>query len=54
MDIAFSDALRLYMANRGVWESIYSAGPQVSFAHSDADIDRYLDVAGSFIAELHA
>jgi glutamate-1-semialdehyde 2,1-aminomutase len=54
MDISFSDALRLYMANRGVWEAIYSAGPQVSFAHSEADIDRYLDVAGSFIAELHA
>jgi glutamate-1-semialdehyde 2,1-aminomutase len=54
MDIAFSDALRLYMANRGVWEAIYSAGPQVSFAHSEADIDRYLQVAASFIAELNA
>jgi glutamate-1-semialdehyde 2,1-aminomutase len=54
MDIPFSDALRLYMANRGVWEAIYSAGPQVSFAHAEADIDRYLEVAGSFIAELHA
>ena len=30
------------MANRGVWESIASAGPMVSFAMDDSDIDFYL------------
>ncbi|MDH4869726.1 hypothetical protein [Pseudomonas sp. BN515] len=52
MDAAFIDCRRLFMANRGVWDGILSAGPQVSFAHSEADIDRYLEVASAFIAEL--
>jgi glutamate-1-semialdehyde 2,1-aminomutase len=45
-------ARRVYMANRGVWEAIWSAGTQVSFAHSRADIDRYLAVAEAFLAEI--
>jgi glutamate-1-semialdehyde 2,1-aminomutase len=52
VDVAFSDAFRVYMANRGIWEAMYSAGPQISFAHSDADVDRYIEVAQSFFAEL--
>lgn len=52
LDQQFSDARRLYMANRGVWEAIASAGPQVSFAHDEPDVDRYLDVAEDFIAEV--
>lgn len=42
------------MANRGIWDGILSAGPQVSFAHTEADIDRYVEVAGAFLAELFA
>lgn len=45
-------ARRVYMANRGVWEAIWSAGTQVSFAHSRADLDRYLEVAEAFLAEI--
>ena len=37
------------MANRGVWDAVASAGPQASFAHSAADIDRYVEVAGGFL-----
>lgn len=44
--------LRLYMANRGVWESVLTAGPTVSFAATAADIDFYLANFGGFIAEL--
>jgi len=51
LDHDFCDARRMFMANRGLWEAIASAGPQVSFAHSQADIDRYLEVAADFIAE---
>ena len=40
------------MANRGIWDAIISAGPQVSFAHTEADVDTYLRVVGEFLAEL--
>jgi glutamate-1-semialdehyde aminotransferase len=44
--------LRLYMANRGVWESVATAGPTVSFPMIAADIDFYLDRLGGFVAEI--
>jgi hypothetical protein len=40
------------MANRGIWDAIASAGPQASFAHTPADIDRYVAVAGEFLEQL--
>ena len=54
IDGPLNSALRLYMANRGVWEAISSAGPQASFAHDEADVDRYPEVAGAFIREIAA
>jgi glutamate-1-semialdehyde 2,1-aminomutase len=45
----FNAARRVFMANRGIWDAIYSAGPQVGFAHDEADIDRYLSVASDFL-----
>lgn len=54
VDIAFSDAMRVFMANRGIWEAIYSAGPQVSFAHAEGDVDRYIGVARAFMTEVFA
>jgi glutamate-1-semialdehyde 2,1-aminomutase len=47
-----SAARRLFLANRGIWDAIPSAGPQVSFAHSAADIDTYLAVSDEFLAEV--
>lgn len=44
--------LRLWMANRGVWESIAQAGPAVSFAMIDADVSFYLDRFRDFLSEL--
>ena len=41
-DPALYHLIRIWMANRGVWESIASAGPTVSFAMDDSDIDFYL------------
>lgn len=35
---------RVYLANRGIWEAIVTAGPAVSFAAERSDIDRYLEV----------
>ena len=54
VDAPFNNALRVFMANRGVWEANASAGPQASFAHDAADVDRYLEVADAFIAETAA
>jgi glutamate-1-semialdehyde 2,1-aminomutase len=44
--------LRLYMANRGVWESVATAGPTVSFPMTATDVDFYLDRLGGFVAEI--
>jgi glutamate-1-semialdehyde 2,1-aminomutase len=43
LDEALNLATRAFMANRGVWEPIYIHGPSISFAHTEADVDRYLD-----------
>ncbi|MCV2873967.1 aminotransferase class III-fold pyridoxal phosphate-dependent enzyme [Defluviimonas sp. WL0050] len=52
LDRSFSAARRLFMANRGIWEAIISAAPQVGFAHEAADIDRYVEVAGAFLDDV--
>jgi glutamate-1-semialdehyde 2,1-aminomutase len=44
--------LRLYMANRGVWESVITAGPTVSFAASADDVEFYLRNFRAFVGEL--
>jgi glutamate-1-semialdehyde 2,1-aminomutase len=50
LDVELIDTRRLYMANRGVWDAIAGAGPAASFAHEEADVDRYLDVLEGFLA----
>jgi len=44
--------LRLYMANRGVWESVITAGPTVSFAAGAEDVAFYLRNFRAFIGQL--
>jgi glutamate-1-semialdehyde 2,1-aminomutase len=51
-DPALTDLRRLYMANRGVWEAIATAGPAASFPMVEADIDVYLEVLEAFLGEL--
>ena len=46
------DARRVYMANRGIWDAVASAGPQASIAHTDADIDSYVETAAGFLGEI--
>jgi glutamate-1-semialdehyde 2,1-aminomutase len=41
--------IRVYMANRGVWESGWWLGPTVSVAHEEEDVDRYVEVFGEFL-----
>jgi glutamate-1-semialdehyde 2,1-aminomutase len=40
--------IRVFLANRGVWESGWWLGPTVSVAHSPADVDAYLDTIREF------
>lgn len=42
--------MRVFMANRGVWESGWWLGPTVSVAHTDADVDAYLTVFADFVS----
>ncbi|MBN35635.1 MAG: aspartate aminotransferase family protein [Rhodospirillaceae bacterium] len=49
MDIFFSNTRRVFMANRGIWEALDTAGPACSFAHTEADVDRYLEVSEEFV-----
>ncbi len=48
-DVELFNVQRLYMANRGVWEAIDSAGPACGIQTSADDVDRYLDVLDSFL-----
>ncbi|MFT4040818.1 MAG: aminotransferase class III-fold pyridoxal phosphate-dependent enzyme, partial [Thermomicrobiales bacterium] len=48
------DLQRVYFANRGIWEAIYSAGPCVGVAHTSEDVAFYLQVLGEFVGELVA
>jgi len=52
LDVALSDSRRIFMANRGIWEAIVTAGPAVSFPMTQADVDLYLQVSRDWIAEL--
>ena len=50
MDREFADARKLFMANRGLWDAVASAGPGCSFQHGEAEVDLYLEVAAEFLA----
>ena len=41
-DDALTRLIRIWMANRGVWEALPGAGPTVPVPATDADVDRYL------------
>jgi glutamate-1-semialdehyde aminotransferase len=49
LDSDLIDTRRVFLANRGIWDAVASAGPQVSFVHSEADVDSYLATAGEFL-----
>jgi glutamate-1-semialdehyde 2,1-aminomutase len=42
--------IRVFLANRGVWESGWWLGPTVSVAHEPGDVDAYLAAIGEFTA----
>ncbi|MCU9839459.1 aminotransferase class III-fold pyridoxal phosphate-dependent enzyme [Ruegeria sp. WL0004] len=48
----FYNLRHTYLANRGIWDAIVSAGPQVSFAHTEQDVDCYIEVCAELIDEI--
>jgi glutamate-1-semialdehyde aminotransferase len=49
LDYELIDARRVFMANRGIWDAVASAGPQASVAHTEDDIGTYVAAAGEFL-----
>jgi len=52
IDIEFISARKLFMANRGIWDAMATAGPQVSFVHTMDDVTRYLGEANQFMHQV--
>ena len=44
--------IRVWLANRGIWEALPGAGPTVPVPATRADVDRYLTAYGELLAEL--
>jgi glutamate-1-semialdehyde aminotransferase len=43
--------IRVWMANRGIWESGWWLGPTVSVAHTEPDVDNFVEAFGQFLAD---
>lgn len=52
LDVPLRRLMRVYLANRGVWDAIVGAGPTCSVAASDEDVDSYLAAFGEFVGDL--
>ena len=51
-DIDLFNVQRVYLANRGIWEAIDSAGPAAGIETTAEHVDRYLEVVDEFLGEL--
>ncbi|MEP6666965.1 MAG: hypothetical protein ABJA81_10995, partial [Nocardioidaceae bacterium] len=51
-DVPLRQLMRVYLANRGVWEAIVGAGPTCSVPASTEDVDRYLTAFAQLLQEL--
>ncbi len=49
IDVDLIAARKLFMANRGIWDAMPTAGPQVSFVHTEDEVDLYLGHARDFL-----
>jgi glutamate-1-semialdehyde 2,1-aminomutase len=52
LDVPLRRAMRVYLANRGVWEAIVGAGPTVPVPGTEADVDRYVEAYTGLLDEL--
>jgi len=51
-EIPLRRLMRVYLANRGVWEAIVGAGPTCSVPATEEDVDLYLDAMSELLGEL--
>ncbi len=52
MDVPLRRLVRVYLANRGVWEAIVGAGPTCSVAADEAGVDAYVAALDELLDEL--
>ncbi len=52
LDVPLRRLMRVYFANRGVWEAIVGAGPTCCVPAGEGDVDCYVEAFGSLIGEL--
>ena len=53
-DMELTRLLRLWRANRGVWDGLPGAGPTCPVPTNDADVDRYVDAYAELLTALTA
>ena len=53
-DLELTGLIRVWMANRGVWDAIAGAGPTVPVPATVADVARYTEAYGELLATLTA
>ena len=51
-DVELYELQRLYMANRGIWEAISSAGPACGIQTTTADVELYIEVLNELLQHL--
>lgn len=51
-DVPLRRLMRVYLANRGVWDAIVGAGPTCSVAATDEDVDAYVQAFEALVSEL--
>ena len=50
--LPLADARKVFLLNHGVWDAIATAGPSVSYAIDESDIDTYIDTTREFLNDL--
>ena len=51
-DMELTRLIRVWLANRGIWDAIPGAGPTVPIPATDVDVDRYVEAYGDLLASL--
>jgi glutamate-1-semialdehyde 2,1-aminomutase len=51
-DVALRRTMRVYLANRGIWDAIVGAGPTCSVPSAEDDVDRYVTAYRELVSEL--
>jgi glutamate-1-semialdehyde 2,1-aminomutase len=52
VDMLLTRLVRIWLANRGIWEALPGAGPTVAIPASAADVDRYVNAYTELLAAL--